>query len=171
MLSSIIILATFLSGNAFALPAVDGLVSLPPSSQNKITGTHTKKANQLSPQLQTSRACTQMSVTIKTGDTLNAIAKTAGVGICNIAAVNQITNTDMIYAGQTLSFGGPRCETANNGPTCVVVAASPVIRAAVAGDTFFNMAVKAGTTVALIQAANPLVVATNIKIGTLITIP
>jgi len=111
-----------------------------------------------------------MSVTIKTGDTLNAIAKTAGVGICNIAAANRITNTNMIYAGQTLSFGGPGCETINNGPTCNVAAASPVTRAAVAGDTFFNMAVKAGSTVARIQAANPLVVATNIQIGTMITI-
>ena len=40
--------------------------------------------------------------TVKSGDTLSAIAKTYGTTVSKLASLNSISNTSLIYVGQTL---------------------------------------------------------------------
>lgn len=111
---------------------------------------------------------------VKTGDTLQTIARRYGTTWQAIAANNNLINANFIYAGQRLViFGGggtsggvyvPPSQPPPNqgGPNTYVVQA---------GDTLAIIASKFGTTWQAIASANNLVNANNIYTGQRLVIP
>lgn len=53
--------------------------------------------------------------TVKTGDTLSSIARETGTTVENLLALNQITDPDMIFPGQTLIVSADEIETGTQG--------------------------------------------------------
>ncbi|MBM7617060.1 LysM repeat protein [Weissella uvarum] len=92
------------------------------------------------------------TVTIKSGDTLAEIAQTYGTTTDNLAAINKITNPDLIFAGETLETEG----------TAVAAQQAPVQQVApVQQQATVSAPVKEETTaVAPAQQAKPVAQAT-----------
>ncbi|EMD62605.1 hypothetical protein GGP41_001898 [Bipolaris sorokiniana] len=105
------------------------------------------------------------------GETLSRIAANLGVGVCNIAASNHIGNINTIYASQTLTVRASGCEPVNNGPGCTLLAKPAAVHIAVAGDTFWKLAVSQGIPLPSIVGANPAIASDAIPIGAAIVIP
>ncbi|WP_152559018.1 LysM peptidoglycan-binding domain-containing protein, partial [Oenococcus oeni] len=51
-----------------------------------------------------STSSSSKSYTVASGDTLTSIAKSYGVSISTLAKLNNISNTNLIYAGTTLKI-------------------------------------------------------------------
>ncbi|ATO55907.1 LysM peptidoglycan-binding domain-containing protein [Loigolactobacillus coryniformis] len=79
--------------------------------------------------------------TVKSGDTLSAIAAAHGLTTATLAAYNGITNYNMIYTGQQLKFSGGATATSR----------SYTVKY---GDTLGGVAASLGTTVASLAAKN-----------------
>ena len=112
---------------------------------------------------------------VRSGDTLYSIARKFGVTVAAIARANNITNTSLIYVGQTLvipsnasSSSGTSSSTGGN-----TGATGPCPRTYVVqrGETLRRIASKCGTTVAAIVAANGLGNPNLIYAGQVLTIP
>ncbi|MBZ0287051.1 MAG: LysM peptidoglycan-binding domain-containing protein [Anaerolineae bacterium] len=106
---------------------------------------------------------------VKTGDTLQTIARRYGTTWQAIAAANNLINANFIYAGQRLIiFGGGGT---SGGPSTPPTQPSPGTYVVQAGDTLAIIAAKFGTTWQAIAAANNLANANNIYTGQRLTIP
>ena len=113
---------------------------------------------------------------VRSGDTLYSIARKFGVTVAAIARANNITNTSLIYVGQTLvipsnasgasssSGTGSSTSGGNTGPC-------PQTYIVQRGETLRRIASKCGTTVAAIVAANGLGNPNLIYAGQVLTIP
>ncbi|RRG18690.1 CHAP domain-containing protein [Weissella viridescens] len=73
------------------------------------------------------------SVTVKSGDTLYSIAKANGVSVDELASINNVTNPNLIFVGQSLELSknasAPKQTTVKPAATQQQVAAKPVASA------------------------------------------
>jgi LysM repeat protein len=88
--------------------------------------------------------------TVKSGDTLSAIAAKFGITVTNLQKLNGIANPNVIYAGQVLKVSG----SAQPGPAPVTSQA--VYHTVVPGNTVSELAAKYGSTISQIKAWNNL---------------
>jgi LysM repeat protein len=101
---------------------------------------------------------------VQRGETLYSIARRYGVSVSAICAANSIADPSLIYAGQQLvipgSGGGP-VPVAPGGSTHVV---QP-------GENLYRIALRYGTTIAALAAANGIADPTQIRVGQTLVIP
>lgn len=101
--------------------------------------------------------------TIRSGDTFFSIARRFGTTVEALRSANPGVDPEALLIGQQI------CVPAPPRPGVCPPGTFPyVVRA---GDTFFALARRFGTTVEAIQAANPLVTPTNLRVGQLLCIP
>ncbi|KAK7419216.1 hypothetical protein QQZ08_010928 [Neonectria magnoliae] len=117
------------------------------------------------------RQCNIVRHTVTAGEFLSRIAANAGVGVCNIATRNALTNINSIDVGDVLTFAAAGCEPIVTGTQCCIPAVSATARAAVAGDRYWNFHVTRGIDVRAIVSANPGVPSNAIPVGRIITLP
>lgn len=111
------------------------------------------------------------SYVVKPGDTLNSIARSFNTTVSAIVSANNISNPNLIYAGQTLTIptgdGGapPEPTPPPQPPTgdCTYVVQS--------GDTLSRIAVKYNTTVANLSAMNGITNPNLIYAGQVLNVP
>lgn len=95
--------------------------------------------------------------TIKSGDTLSEIAKQYNTSVSYLAQINNISNPNIIYAGQTIKVP----TTANTSEITYVVKA---------GDTLSGIAAKYGTTYQAIASKNGIADPNKIYVGQVLKI-
>jgi LysM repeat protein len=101
--------------------------------------------------------------TVKSGDTLSAIASAWGVTVSAVAAANAIPNPNLIHIGQVIWKPG----TGQAAPT-----PPPVGRYIVqAGDTLSAIASRENTTVAVLVALNHIANPDRIQVGQVLDLP
>ena len=116
--------------------------------------------------------------TVRTGDTLYAIARRFSVPMMTIAQMNGIVNPSRIYIGQQLVITSATGTPAAN-PAATAVPSEPApaqpgegfaytVRA---GDTLLRIAANYGTTISLIMAANNMISSHWIFVGQQLWIP
>lgn len=99
--------------------------------------------------------------TVKSGDTLNAIAVRFGTSVAAIVAVNPGLNPNYIQIGQQICIPGTAGGTCPGGQLYTIKA----------GDTLFALATRFSVSVEAIQAANPGINPNALYIGQVICIP
>lgn len=104
---------------------------------------------------------TDIRYVIKSGDTLFSIARRYGLTVAQLAAYNNITNINLIYAGQVIYIPGTGGGTPGTGSTYVVQR----------GDTLFSIARRYGLTVAQLAAYNNIFNPNLIYVGETLQIP
>lgn len=127
--------------------------------------------------------------TVRPGETLRSIAQFYGVTVQDLAALNQITNPDTIYAGQVLKIQGsasgearttietPASQPPTQAPTITppgaqtVAAASGTIHVVQRGETLFRIATQYGVTVNQLASINNIADPTLIYAGQQLVIP
>jgi len=102
--------------------------------------------------------------TIRAGDTFFLLAQRFGTTVAAIQAANPGVNPNNLQIGQVICIPGVT-------PPPTTCPAGTFAYTVKAGDTFFLLAQRFGTTVAAIQAANPGVNPNNLQIGQVICIP
>jgi len=102
--------------------------------------------------------------TVKSGDTLYAIALRYGVTIQQIVSANNITNANLIRVGQVLTIpgSGTSTPTPSTGTTTYTVKS---------GDTLYAIALRYGITIQQIVSANNIANPNLISVGQVLTIP
>ncbi len=118
---------------------------------------------------------------VRSGDTLYSIARKFGVTVAAIARANNITNTSLIFVGQTLvipsgasaasSSSGTSSSTGGNTGASGATGPCPRMYIVQRGETLRRIASKCGTTVAAIVSANGLGNPNLIFVGQVLTIP
>ena len=103
---------------------------------------------------------TATSYTVKSGDTLYAIATKFNVTVSALAAANNITNVNLISVGQVLKIPG----TSTPPPTVT----SYTVKS---GDTLYAIANKFNVTVSSLAAANKITNVSLISVGQVLVIP
>ncbi|WP_211263382.1 phage tail tip lysozyme [Priestia koreensis] len=104
--------------------------------------------------------------TVKSGDTLSAIAAKFGVTVAQLQSWNNISNADVIKVGQVLKVKAPTSDGGSGGDSGGSGGDSTVSTYTVkSGDTLSGIAVKFGVTVAQLQSWNNISDADVIKIG------
>lgn len=106
---------------------------------------------------------TSQRYTVRSGDTLYAIALRYNTTVARIAAVNNISNTSLIRVGQVLTISGPGGGTTPPPATSVTY----TVRS---GDTLYSIALRHNTTVARIVSANNITNPNLIRVGQVLTI-
>ena len=104
--------------------------------------------------------------TVQAGDNLYRIALKFGTTVAAIQTANSLTTT-VVRIGQVLIIPGGSSAAA---PAAVAAASSPGKYTVVSGDNLYRIALKFGTTVAAIQAANGMTT-TTVRLGQVLTIP
>ena len=84
--------------------------------------------------------------TVQAGDTLNAIATRFGVDVNSIAAVNGISNPDLLYVGQQLLIPGPGAAGFTTLPADIVLA--------LPGESLADVATRVGQAPAVLAELN-----------------
>lgn len=111
---------------------------------------------------------------VQRGDTLWDIAIRHGVTVAELTAWNRIENPSLIRIGQRIVLHPPApvaVTPAAAPPSAAPPSVAPVIHVTRAGDTLWDLAVRYGTTVAAIAAANGLNNPSLIRVGQAIAIP
>jgi peptidoglycan endopeptidase LytF len=113
-------------------------------------------------------SCPGFNYTIRAGDTFFKLAQRFGTTVAAIEAANPGVNPNNLQIGQVICIPtrpapGPPPPT----PACP----NGFLYTIQAGDTFFKLAQRFGTTVAAIEAANPGVNPNNLQIGQVVCIP
>jgi LysM repeat protein len=94
---------------------------------------------------------------VQSGETLAVIAARYGTTVAAIVSANRLANADVIFAGQRLTI-----------PSAPL---APRYYTVQAGDTLFRIALRYGTTVAAITAANNVLNPNAISVGQTLLIP
>ncbi|MEG3341002.1 LysM peptidoglycan-binding domain-containing protein [Streptococcus suis] len=102
-----------------------------------------------------------MTYTIKSGDTLGAIAKKFNTTVAELQKLNNISNPDKIYVGQVLKITGSSGSSTTNSATTYTVKS---------GDTLSGIAAKFGTTVSALQSLNGISNPDKIQVGQVLKI-
>jgi LysM repeat protein len=105
---------------------------------------------------------------VRRGDTLWDLARQHGVTVAQLVAWNRIENPALIRVGQRIVLHPPAPAAA---PAAPLPASAPVIHVARAGDTLWDIALRYGTTVAALAAANGLSNPSFIRVGQAIAVP
>jgi len=102
--------------------------------------------------------------TVRAGDTFFLLAQRFGTTVAAIQAANPGVNPNNLQIGQTICIPGviPPPTTCPTGTFAYVVKA---------GDTFFLLAQRFGTTVATLQSLNPTVNPNDLVVGSTLCIP
>lgn len=129
---------------------------------------------------------------VKTGDTLERVARRHGVTVRSLAEANRITNVHLIRTGQRLAIPAPGATGAKPlsvqpiaatksapGPmpaplstkVVVVSGAAPKTHTVAAGDTLSEVAAAFGTSAAALAKANRIQVGAVLRIGTRLEVP
>ncbi|HEY8294786.1 MAG TPA: LysM peptidoglycan-binding domain-containing protein, partial [Micrococcaceae bacterium] len=119
--------------------------------------------------------------TVKSGDTISAIAARHGLGVNAVLQLNGLSATTIIYPGQTIKLGGQSAPSAaptqapavapssSTAPTPVTPASgSYTIRS---GDTLTSIAAKNNVSLADLMQANSLKATSTIYAGKKLTLP
>jgi len=107
--------------------------------------------------------------TVRSGDTLSAIAVKYATTVSAIAKANKLANPGLLRIGQQLSIPGT---TAQSAPAAVTPAARATVTYAVrSGDTAAGIAARFGTTIGAIAKANKLANPSYLRIGQQLTVP
>ncbi|HEM4120011.1 TPA: LysM peptidoglycan-binding domain-containing protein, partial [Streptococcus suis] len=85
-----------------------------------------------------------MNYTIKSGDSLSAIAAKFNTTVAELQRLNGITNPDKIYAGQVIKVKATGGTSSSTTTTSTYVVKS--------GDTLSGIAARFGTTVSALQS-------------------
>ncbi|MGO2908440.1 MAG: LysM peptidoglycan-binding domain-containing protein [Leuconostoc citreum] len=93
------------------------------------------------------------SVTVKSGDTLNQIARANGTTVDALVKANGINNPNLIFVGQQLQTEGT-ASAAQAKPAQATATATNGAYTVKAGDTLYRIAAANGTSVATLVAAN-----------------
>ncbi|MGD9796257.1 MAG: LysM peptidoglycan-binding domain-containing protein, partial [Acidimicrobiia bacterium] len=117
--------------------------------------------------------------TVKSGDSLNSIAKSFDVSKDDIIALNGITNPNNILVGQKLKIPVQRAATTTAaaattkaGPTTTKpVVDSGIVYTVKSGDTLSKIAKTLGVTQAQLISLNGLADANDIKVGQKLKVP
>ncbi|WP_034647995.1 lytic transglycosylase domain-containing protein [Cellulomonas sp. HZM] len=113
--------------------------------------------------------------TVRSGDTVSAIAHAHGTTVAKIVALNDLDARAFIRVGQVLTLSKAGATTSTTTGTSSRTTTSTTARTATytvrAGDTVAAIAQRYGTTVAKIVAANHLDARALIRIGQHLTIP
>ncbi len=109
--------------------------------------------------------------TVQSGDNLYRIALKLGTTVAAIQAANGMTTTT-VRVGQVLAIPGAS-GSSSPAPTATpaAVASVPGTYTVQSGDNLYRIALKFGTTVAAIQAANGMSSTTTVRVGQVLTIP
>ncbi|WP_460434225.1 LysM peptidoglycan-binding domain-containing protein, partial [Angustibacter speluncae] len=108
----------------------------------------------------------QTTYTVKRGDTVGHIALRLGVSQASLLQANGLDARGFIREGQTLVVPGAAAATA--APAAAAPASTYVVRR---GDTLGHIALRTGTTVAALRAANGLDARGFIREGQRLTVP
>lgn len=111
--------------------------------------------------------------TVKSGDTLSAIAERHGVGLSKVLAWNGLTMGSIIYPGQKITIGGGAAAPAPAAPAAPVAPApassgSYTIKS---GDTLSGIAARNGVRLSDVLSANQLTMSSIIYPGQKLAIP
>lgn len=104
--------------------------------------------------------------TVKTGDTLYAIARRYNISVNQLAAANNIRNVNLIHVGQVLIIPG-----ISGGGSTTPPPSTTTKYTVKSGDTLYAIAKKYGLSVEQIVAANNIKNANLIQPGQVLTIP
>ena len=142
------------------VPGIEGNVDLDTSFVDYASVIHKAGLNHLKGSSPAPAPPAQNYITyvIQPGDTLSGIAQRYGTTYQTLAALNGITNPNLIYAGQTIRV--PEDST----PAARYYTIQP-------GDTLSEIAVKFGTTVSALQSLNGISNPNLIYAGNTIRIP
>jgi len=104
--------------------------------------------------------------TVKSGDTLSAIASKYNTTAANLASKNSISNANLIYVGQKLVVGGSTAKVTTTAKTT----SSSNTYTVKSGDTLSSIASKNGTTTASLASKNNISNANLIYVGQVLTL-
>ncbi|NMB46740.1 MAG: LysM peptidoglycan-binding domain-containing protein [Firmicutes bacterium] len=110
--------------------------------------------------------CPGRVYTVRSGDTMFAIAQAQGVSLEALRAANPAVDPNQLSIGQLLCI--PTAAPAPAPGICPPNTSAYTVRA---GDTFFTLAQRFGTTVEAIRRANPNVNPNALQIGQRLCIP
>ncbi len=119
----------------------------------------------------TSTSTVSQTYTVKSGDTLSAIASRYGTTVAALAAKNGISNPNLIKVGQRLIISGG---SSSNAPAPVPSAPPPSTGATYrvkSGDTLSAIASRYGTTVAKLAQLNGISNPNLIQVGQVLKLP
>lgn len=105
---------------------------------------------------------------VRRGDTLWDLALRHGVTVADLVAWNRIENPSLIHVGQRIVLEPPAPAATAPAPP---PASAPLVHVARAGDTMWDIAIRYGTTVDALAAANGLANPSFIRVGQAIAIP
>lgn len=121
--------------------------------------------------------------TVKSGDTISAIAARHGLGVNAVLQLNGLSATTIIYPGQTIKLGGQSAPSAAPAAPAQAVAvapsssapATPVVASGSytirSGDTLTSIAAKNNVSLADLMQANNLKATSTIYAGKKLTLP
>lgn len=108
---------------------------------------------------------------VQPGDTLRIIANRFGTTIDAIVAANGIVNINVIYPGQVLVIPGRGSTLAPSNPITPTNPGGARVYVVQPGDNLFRIALRYGTTVNALAAANGITDVTRIYVGQTLIIP
>jgi len=153
-----LLLIAFLASLILALLSHSGVVSAP----LRLTPTPTPQP-------------APITYVVQRGDTLYAIGRRFGVSYLDIAHANNIINPSLIYVGQVLVIPGsvvtPTPGAPSPTPTPTPAPGGATTYVVQRGDTVYRIALRFGTTIAAIRAANSLANVNLIYVGQVLIIP
>ncbi len=118
--------------------------------------------------------------TVQSGETLFSIARRYGVGVADLAQLNGLVNTNLIYVGQPLQIPGGAGNTPTPAPIATPTPTSEptseptstsTMHIVQSGETLSVIALRYGVTINSIMQANGLSNANYIYVGQALTIP
>lgn len=138
---------------------------------NAAGSNNTQNTTQPSAGAPTNTAPSTTGYTVKSGDTLSAIAAANGVSLANLLSWNNLSLQAIIYPGQKLTIQNannatvttPNAPTTNTTPT--VAPSTSGSYTVKSGDTLYGIAAKLGTNVQTLLSLNGLQLSSTIYVG------
>lgn len=138
---------------------------------NAAGSNNTQNTTQPSAGTPTNTAPSTTSYTVKSGDTLSAIAAANGVSLANLLSWNNLSLQAIIYPGQKLTIQNannatvttPNAPSTNTTPT--VTPSTNRSYTVKSGDTLYGIAAKLGTNVQTLLSLNGLQLSSTIYVG------